>query len=261
MTFSETLGTDLPVTDLSLDNRSPADPAPSGWSKDASGNLYRDRSQGSGSASERPGTSQEASGDQTARVEGTGADASANDPTRVALEAAQAEARAARETAQKIEQAYQADQARREETAWRDYYNRLPNADAKRLALRERQVEVAARQVQAAHTAIQQQQVRNEPFYRNVAIDLLQKEYGERTGLDAETFRGILSKQQSPHAMEAIAQTLTTLSRDAKLQQRAAQGTDAAATAGSGTSRPANGQSWKQMSKTEQLTAAFDALG
>lgn len=250
---------DILGADLQTDSQSSgAQPASDGITRDALGNEYVESRQGSGQQKDAGGT---ASGSQAqqAQTPATAAIPTGATGTQVpsvdtaAIEAARADAQAARQLASQLMAREQA----REQAAWQARVQQLP-PDQQRLAVQQRQVELAAQQVQAAQRAYQQQQQAAEPFMKGVAVDLLVKEFGDKISLPAETLKTQLSRCATPETMEALCQTLVSMSSEAVLQQRAKSGVDAAATAGSGTTRPAATQSWRQTSLRQQLTSAFN---
>ncbi len=243
------VGGDLQVSDSGAvqGNQEPAD---KGFTRDSLGNQYLEPRQGPSVAA---GTAAQGTATPgTAAVTGTGAT-----PTVPAQpDPAIAQARAEAAQANQIAQALYAREQQRDEANFRARLAQLP-ADQQRLAIRERQVEVAAAQLQGVLAQHQAQQRNSEPFMKGIAVDLLVRENAEKTGVPPETLKAMLSRQSTPQQMEAVCEALVGLSRDATLQTRAKAGTDAAATAGSGTSRPATAQSWRSQTLRQELSAAF----
>lgn len=249
MADTEQVGSDLQVSDSGSvqGNQEPAD---KGFTRDSLGNQYLEPRQGTSTAA---GTAVQATATPaTAAVPGTGVEPTAPAQTDPALVAARAEAARATEIAQAF---YQREQ-QRDEQNFRARLATLTQPE-QRLAMREREVEQAAQQLQGMLARHQAQQASSEPFMKGIAVDLLVSQHAEKTGVAPETLKAMLSKQSSPEAMEAVCEALAGLAKDATLQVRAKAGTDAAVTAGSGTSRPATAQSWKTQSLRQELSAAF----
>lgn len=242
------VGSDLQVEDSGAVQGN-QEPAQSGYTRDSLGNQYLEPRQGTSAVA---GTTAQAT-DVRATPAAPATEAAATVPV---PDPAIAAARAEAAQANQIAQALYAREQQREEAQFQSWLRTLP-ADQQKVEGRARQVEMAARQVQATYARQQAQQQASEPFMKGIAVDLLVRENSAKTGIAPDTLKAMLSKQSSPEAMEAVCEALTGLTKDATLQQRAKAGTDAAATAGSGTSRPATAQSWKNQSLREHLSAVF----
>jgi hypothetical protein len=228
--------------DLSAESAAPAAPAPAepGTTRDSFGNVYDEPRQGSAPAPGSAAAVADVAGAQTAQP--------AQTPPVISPAEQQAQAR----LQQALQLAQQAEQrvAREEQARWEHAVRQLP-PDQQRVAVAQRQSQIAQAQMAAMQRQAGDQQALYERFAREVVIGKIAQQYAH-AGVTTE----MLSRFDSPQAMEAFAKGAAELRRGgpAAVQAQTQQARAAAAGAGS---PPATRGSWRSMSRLEQLSAAF----